>query len=347
MTTEFQSAVGRLVQGSVLTGSDKDSKGNDRITKTGPNKGQPYTSYFMAVAYRKDDPNWPAFYAQIYNEGRTGYPQYFGADGRPTHPRFTFKIADGDGIDDDGKPNNTKEGFAGHWVVKFSSSFAPKLWDALTGQYCVDPGRVKRGWFVSVMGNIKPNIGSDVPGVYINHTGVVLVAYGPEIVSGPDVAAMHAASGQQALPQGATLTPPMPTPGMGMPPQGGPQGPGAGMPPPQQQYAPPPQGAGAGMPPPPQQQGMAPPPQLQYQAPPQQQGMAPPPQLPPQQGMPQNHAFVQNAIGAGGLPPPPLQQQGPMYAITPLGAPYTREQYHAAGYTDAVLLAEGRMIQTA
>lgn len=235
MPTDFLTPVGRLVQGSVLEAQTKDNKGQPLTVKTGPNKGQPTQRFFMAIAIPKNDPNWPALHSIIYNEGKTGYPQLFtGPGGACTHPRFAFKIMDGDGVDNDGKPNNTKEGFAGHWVLKFSSSYAPKVYDT-SGNQITDVSAIKRGYYVRVSGNVAPNIGSDVPGVYLNHNGVEFVAYGPEITSGPDVASLFRAAGPATLPPGATLAPPtaatsaLPAPGGATPP---PLAPVAAVPPP-------------------------------------------------------------------------------------------------------------------
>lgn len=206
---EFITPVGRFVQGG-FDAQTTDNKGQPLVVKTGPNKGQQATRYFMAVAFRKDDPAFGAFYAILVAAGKAGYPTLFNGD-QPTHPRFTFKVMDGDGVDDNGKQNNEKPGFAGHWVVKFSSSYPPKCYH--TGKY--DPSQqiqepakvIKRGFYVRVAGNCAANIGSDVPGVYVNHEMVELVAYGEEIVGGPDASKVFGGAPAPALPPGASATP--------------------------------------------------------------------------------------------------------------------------------------------
>lgn len=331
MTTEFITPVGRLVQGSVFEAQTKDKNGQQLTIKTGPNKGQPTQRTFIAVAFPKSQPAWwleGQFFADVYNTARQGYPQHFNPDGSCKHPRMAFKVIDGDGVDDNGTPNNTKEGFAGHWVVKFSSTFVPQ--GVMNGANLNpnDPAQrdaIKRGYFVRVLGNMAPNIGSEVPGVYLNHNGVEFIAYGPEISSGPSAAAAFAANAYTGpLPAGATMTPPTPAAMPSMPGAGVPHAPGAAMPPmpasmPAPQGVPQP-GAPAAIPPMPAMAG------------------AP-------AGITPNHAFVQGA--ATGIPQPPQ-------AVPPMPAApqkpqfemlngFTREQMHGAGWTDEALIAGNMM----
>lgn len=337
---EFTTPIGRFVQGDLFKGSDKDRKGNPYIIKTGPNKGQPTTRYFFAVAFAKTDAAFMALWQQLAQLARQGYPQYFDANGNCTHPRFTYKIVDGDGVDDDGKPNNTKEGFAGHWVVKFSGSFPPKVFHA--GKYdpmqqVTDPAQVKRGWYIRVAANAKPNIGSDVPGLYLNASLVSIEAAGPEITSGPDASAAFAQPAGP-LPQGATAVPMSPQPGampqqpammpnmaaMGMP--GVPQAlPGvapsahpAGM---QQPIIPAQPVAPAmpmGMPGPASLGAVAQPAGLQMQA------------------VTPNAGFVANVAAMMGG-----QQAARTLVMTPAAQGITREQFHQQGYGDEQIVAAG------
>lgn len=339
MPQEFVTPVGRLVQGSVFDANTTDNKGQPLIVKTGPNKGQPTQNHFMAVAFPKTQAAWflepDPFWMMIYNEGRQGYPQHFNPQtGACNHPRFAFKVMDGDGVDNDGKPNNTKEGFAGHWIVKFSTTICPK--GVFNGKYlnpqdAAEKNAIKRGHFVRVMGSMRPNIGSEVPGIYLNQSGVEWIAYGPEIISGPDaLAAFAAAPKPQQLPPGATMTPPA---GAAMPAMGAVPG---------------------GVPP-----GVAP------QAVPMQPAAVPggPVAVPMQPGMPApgtpNHAFVQNAIGVpgapGAVPPmpsaapamPPAAPAAPQFQMTAKAGGFTREQYNAQGWTDDKLVADGIMVRVA
>ena len=331
MSTQFLTPVGRLVQGDLLTPQTKDNKGQPIIVKTGPNKGQPTQRLFAAIAIPKtagathwmSDPNMQAFATVIYTEAKNGYATLFNAQGQCTHPRFAWKITDGDGVDNDGKSNASKPGHAGCWIVKFSSSFTPKV--IMNGAYINDPAAVKRGYFVRVAGNCSPNIGSDVPGLYLNHEAVEFVAYGEEIRSGIDAIAVFGAAGAAQLPPGATLTPPAPAGNGGLP--GAPQMPAPAAP-------------------------MAPP------AAPQMPTMQPPaPMAAPQMPAP-NHAFVSNAAGMPTMQPPapmaapamPTMQppapmaapQMPTYTPTPAAQGFTLEQWIASsGQTADQLVAAG------
>lgn len=210
MKVEFTTPVGRLVQGDCFTGQANDSKGQPYIIKTGPNAGKPTVRFFFAVAFPKvlangmPNEEFNQFYRTVIDTARAGYPQFFNGPidaftGKPscTHPRMTFKIADGDGNDANGKDNKTKPGFTGHWVVKFGGTFAPKCFNFgkfEPAQQLLESSLVKNGYYVSVSGDIEPNIGSDVPGVYMNGKLVCVVARCPDaetaqFQAGPDASA--------------------------------------------------------------------------------------------------------------------------------------------------------------
>jgi len=153
---DFLTPVGRLVQGDAFEAQTKNQQGQPLITLS----GQPTQRYFIAVAFKKDDPGFPALYQKMVDAARSSFPTLFDAAGNCTHPRFSWKLMDGDGVDDNGRQNNTKEGFAGHWVVKFQSSFAPRCFFA--GHYAPheqiqDAQAIKRGYYVRVAGTIEGN----------------------------------------------------------------------------------------------------------------------------------------------------------------------------------------------
>lgn len=319
---EAWTPVGRMVQGDVLTANTKNKAGAQLMTRD----GKPRSNAFMAIAYPKTQAAWwlepDPMWAALYNAGRAAFPQHFDAQGLCKLPRFAWKIMDGDGVDDDGKPNNMKEGFAGHWVLKLSSSYVPKLLHA--GQYIVDPKVPKRGWFYRAFISVESNAGaSDKPGLFINHNGVELMASGPEIVSGPDLVSAAAAAPVVALPAGAIALP---------------AGFGAGS------MAPPPQMGGAPAMAPPG--GMHPPPGMgavPQAAPP---GLTPPqmpapvmapagvPVLPGvPTAAPANMAFVNNA-GA-----PPLPGAAPALALPVAAAPQYGPGPASQGQPPAVWLA--------
>ena len=217
----FTTPVGRLVQGDLFRGNDKDKNGQPYIIKTGPNKGSPTTKYYFAVAFPKvlqdGSPNTPFidFFKSVIDVARSGYPSLFAGPidsftGKPgcTHPRMTYKITDGDGVDNNGVSNATKEGWAGHWIVKFNGNFPPKCFEYgkfLPEQQLTSPSQIKIGDFAAVSGTVEPNIGSDVPGVYMNGNLVALMGSGPAIVSGPNATEAFANLNVAALPAGCVV----------------------------------------------------------------------------------------------------------------------------------------------
>lgn len=229
---QFLTPVGRLVQGDPFEKQTKNMQGQPLVTS----QGQPTQRYFVAVAFRKDDPAFGAFYQLLVTVARQSFPQLFDAAGNCTHPRFSWKLTDGDSTipDEGGRAPATKEGFPGHWVVRFQSSFPPKCFYA--GRYAPqeqiqDRNAIRRGYYVRISGTIEGNANPTKPGLYVNLNMVELSAQGQEIVSGPDANAVFGGAGAPALPPGATALPGnLPSPGMQAMP-GMPQMPGMTPPP--------------------------------------------------------------------------------------------------------------------
>lgn len=211
MKQEFLTPVGRLVQGDPFEAQTKNMQGQPLMTQS----GQPTQRYFCAVAFPKTvngQPNaeFAALWQKLEATGRAGFPALNIAPPWDPACRFSWKVMDGDGVDDNGKPNANKEGFAGHWVVKFSSSFAPRCFHA--GHYAPheqiqDPKLIKRGYFVRVAGTVEGNGNAQKPGIYVNLSMVELAGQGPEIVSGPDAASIFGGNPVAQLPAGATPLP--------------------------------------------------------------------------------------------------------------------------------------------
>jgi len=203
--TVLTTPVGRLVAGSVYNANTTDWQGAPLVTKTGPNAGQPRSEYFFAVAIPKGtEQHWSQTpWGQIiYTAAVGGFP-----NGEPQRPDFAWKITDGDSQvpNKSGKIPAQKEGYAGHWVIGFSSAYAPGIVNADGTQQIVEPDAIKTGYYVQVAGSCEPNRNPGNPGVYMNHKFVALVGYGEEIHSGPDASTMG--FGGQALPPGASATP--------------------------------------------------------------------------------------------------------------------------------------------
>lgn len=317
MSENYLSPVGRLVQGDCFEPQTKDQQGAPRVIKTGPNAGQPNPQFYIGVAFRKDDPQWPAFWAILDRVARAAWPQFFpNPQGPCTNPKFAFKVLDGDGYDTQGRSNATKEGFAGHWVVRFTTAFPPKCYPV--GRYAAhdqitDKTLLRRGYYVRVAGTVKSNENPTNPGLFLNFDLVELAGYGPEIVSGPDASQVFGGAPAVALPPGASATP------LAAPPAPAAAGPGPAAPPP----------AAPGYVPP-----AAPPPSppIGYPAP--SAGPAPAPSAPytPPAGPPA-------APPAAPPAPPPAKMLTPAGAASYAGATY--EGYIAAGWTDEQLRAAG------
>lgn len=196
---------GRIVQGDLYEPNTKDMKGNPLTTKSGQNAGQSRVEYFFKLAIPKTQALWwnESWGAQILAIANAAWPQ-----GQTASPKFAWKIEDGDSaepnFDRGSRKNCETEGFAGCWVIKFSSGFATKVFDE-QGTPLVQPGLVKRGYWVEVMGTVNSNEDPNKSGIFINHNMVAYRAPGKEIVSGPDPRAVG--FGRAALPAGVTAAP--------------------------------------------------------------------------------------------------------------------------------------------
>ena len=318
--------VGRMVAGSLYKPNTTDWQGAPMIIKTGPNAGQPRTEYFFAVAIAKGgEQHWSQteWGQLIYTAACTGFP-----NGEPQRPDFAWKITDGDSQ----VPNKrnvapcSKVGYPGHWVLSFSSSFAPKIYNADGTQAMLEPDAVKCGYFVQVSGDVAPNGNPGNPGVYLNHSMVAMAAYGDVISSGPDAATVGF-GGNVALPAGASMAPPAG---------------GAFNPAPQQvQQQPTPQAAyqpQGGFPAPQQQQpnqfvpGQQQPQQQPQQAVPGPAGYAPPQQVVPNgQGQPTPQNGQPQTAPAAGFPPPSQGAAPGAMPVTPAAAQYVNPGMPAQG----------------
>ena len=229
---EFMSPVGRLVSGSPFEPQTKDHTGAPLVIKRGPNMGQPTIRYFMALAIPKTEPAVNDFFALIVDAAKRSFPTMFDAGGNCLRPDFAWKFKDGDSPVPDQKGNRPcdKEGYPGNWIFAFSGAHAPKCHGTDGKQMLTDPNSIKRGYYIRILGSVVGNDESAKPGVYLNYSGVQLVAYGPEIAVGPDTAAAFAGAPVAALPQGASLVPP--TPAMAPPSAVAPLTVGTGAPPP-------------------------------------------------------------------------------------------------------------------
>lgn len=226
--TQFTSPVGRFVQGDAFKPSDKDQNGAPRTIKTGPNAGQPNPQYFVGVAFAKTDPAWPAFEAILKQAAAAAFPHLFpqGAAGASSHPTFSYKIIDGDGVDTAGKPWSQREGFAGCWVVRFTRGAvigAPGVYQETSpGTFVqISNGRPRPGDYVRISGDVSGNDNAQRPGLYVNLGMILFAGEGAEIVTQSGPSASEAFGGAAPLPAGvaapapvahAPVATPVPTP---------------------------------------------------------------------------------------------------------------------------------------
>lgn len=324
MKTDFLTPVGRFVQGDPFEAQTKNMQGQPLMTQS----GQPTQRYFMAVAFKKTDTAFGALWQLIDQIGRASFPGINILPPWDPQCRFSWKVMDGDGVDDNGKSNANKPGFAGCWVVKFSSSFAPRCFYA--GKYAPheqiqDANAIKRGWYVRISGTIEGNANMQKPGVYVNLSMVELVGGSPAdiIVTGPDASTVFGGQAAQLPPGVAAL--PMGGPAAGLPGMPGvvaAQGLPAGLP----QAALP-----ATLP------GMQQQPVMPMAVQPHPGILAGPQGVAMPQGLPQVAGVMPMMPGAP--PTPPAAPQ-----MTAKAGGFTREQYLAQGWTDVALRAEGMMI---
>ncbi len=225
---KIQTPVGRLVGGSLYDPELLDFEGKPRVGKPGtPNAGLPAPLFNFVVAFPKTPgaTHWgqETWLAPIWALGHASFP-----NGEAGRTDFAWKITDGDsqipGKGRGGKPGKKpceNPGYAGHWVVRFASSMAPKICDAKGTAYLLDKDVVKCGYYVQVLGTVVDNKPSASPGMDWNPSIVAFSGHGEEITFGPSLA--EASFGNAPLPPGAS-----PAPLGGMPgPNGAPPVPGS------------------------------------------------------------------------------------------------------------------------
>lgn len=304
-SVNFTTPVGRLVEGNLYEGSTTDAENNTLVIKSGPNAGQPRVDYYFALAVPKGaEQHWAQteWGAKIWEVGHKSFP-----NGQANSPSFAWKVVDGDSTIPNrrGRKPCDREGFKGHWILRWSSGYAPRIFNANGTQAITETGAVKLGYYVQVNGTIAGNGSQQHPGIYLNHSMVALAGYGDEIVLGPDPAS--AGFGSAPLPPGASATP---VGGMST-------------------VAPP-------AAPVPLVTGAAPVP-TPSPVPIHQVTTAAAPAVPP---VTPNPAFL---AGPGAPPPPPAAAPAPARQMTAAANGATYEQMVAAGWTDAMLIQHGMM----
>jgi hypothetical protein len=307
---------GRIVQGNLYDGDATDMDGKPAFYPVGhKNAGQPKVSFFFAVAIPKTPgvAHWASteWGAPIWAFGHAAWP-----NGQAQAPTFAWKIEDGDSTvpNRKGNKNVDRPGHAGNWIVKMSSSYAPRIYVKDSSgrmQEFLAKDAAQPGDWVQVQVSIDTNKRDSNPGIYVNHS---MVSYlGQDAVNGririgadPNSVAWAAAPvGVQLAPVGSTSAPVTAAP----------PAPGAAPPPPGSAAAPPPPApAAAPAAPPPPQTAVAPAP-----------GFTAPPAPP----------------APGAAPPAPPAPVGPQMTAKAAGQTYAA--FIAKGWNDQQLRDNGYM----
>jgi hypothetical protein len=202
--------VGRAIRGSVHKGYDKDGTGKPLVVKHGPNAGQPRVEFFFTVAVPKipGHSHWRQtdWGSQIWALGQQSFPRVYET------PGFAWKIVDGDSTvpNKEGNRPCDAEGAPGNWLLRLSGGYAPRVYQrdasGKVQQVPSDMELVKLGHFIQAYITVASNESAQTPGLYLNHSMVLHVGYGPEITVGPDANAVFGAAPVQ-LPPGASAVP--------------------------------------------------------------------------------------------------------------------------------------------
>jgi hypothetical protein len=178
MSEKLRSPIGRLVMGSLYTPDTEDFYGKPLTDKT----GKPTVKYWIKVAVAKGtETHWnqTAWGQIIWGEAVKAFP-----DGRFNNRQFAWKVTDGDSteVNQKGTRPCDNEGYPGHWILSFSTQFAPTLCNIDGSIFTMPEGAIKTGYFIQVYGSIEPNVAQMNPGMFLNFSHVAFIGYGAEIM---------------------------------------------------------------------------------------------------------------------------------------------------------------------
>jgi len=218
MPQEFTTPVGRIVWGHPMESQPKTNRESKQPLLD--KNGKPRHAYAFGVAYprevfEKNIKPWLDYEASLV------YPNGVPRD-------FAWKYVDGDrDMDKDNKPYSQREGYAGHYVLGFSTeAYCPEVVKNENGSYRkLEAQEIECGYYVAVRTKVAFNQSQQSPGLYINPVLIDLAGYG-KVIERRSVNPMDAFGGQQyQLPPGASATPMVqPQPQAQPMPQAAPQG---------------------------------------------------------------------------------------------------------------------------
>jgi hypothetical protein len=200
MPQEFTTPVGRIVWGHPMESQPKTNRESKQPLLD--KNGKPRHAYAFGVAYprevfEKNIKPWLDYEASLV------YPNGVPRD-------FAWKYVDGDrDMDKDNKPYSQREGYAGHYVLGFSTeAYCPEVVKNENGSYRkLEAQEIECGYYVAVRTKVAFNQSQQSPGLYINPVLIDLAGYG-KVIERRSVNPMDAFGGQQyQLPPGASATP--------------------------------------------------------------------------------------------------------------------------------------------
>lgn len=205
----FITPVSRLVLGSLYNPQTTDAEGKPLIVKKGKNAGQPGVKFFFAIAIPKQgEQHWSqtTWGEKIHRIGHTSFPQ-----GQASSPSFAWKIKDGD----DRTPNKKgfveadREGYAGCWILHYTSGIAPKIWHVREKRYIEEKNYINLGDYVEVNTEVQGNSSPNQPGIFLQGNigcALAFIGYGQRISMNTNPEDMG--FGQQQAPAGCSTMPP-------------------------------------------------------------------------------------------------------------------------------------------
>lgn len=197
--------VGRLVYGHPMKMRDLTDDHDNIVYEQDGVTPKKSLSFGVAMA-KNGEQHWnqTPWGQLLWNTGLAQWP-----GGETNAQNFSWKVKDGDGFDGNGKSNAEKDGWAGHWIISFSTRWTIPCFHHAPGfPQIVNPDEMKTGDYVSVLADVTSNeaTGTNTRGMYVTPKQVIFVRAGKEIVGAGFVDPNVAFAGVNFdLPQGAVI----------------------------------------------------------------------------------------------------------------------------------------------